>query len=196
MRAAQAGDALQVRGDVVRVTRQVAYVRVDRRATPTASSSRRRRAPACSAAATRDRRPRDPHGRGRRRRARPRPPQQTDPLRVGARDRRVRGRLPALRLAPDASHGNLRDGPPQRQGHRLGREVPRHLLGARDPAPVPARRLVHGVHEHLLRDDPLRDAAAGPRVDVPAGAGALRTVAQHPDHHVRAGVPDVLRSTR
>ena len=27
MRAAQAGDALQVRGDVVRVTRQVAYVR-------------------------------------------------------------------------------------------------------------------------------------------------------------------------
>ena len=34
------------------------------------------------------------------------------------------------------------------------------------------------------------------RVDVPARTGALRPVAQHADHHVRAGVPDVRASTR
>ncbi len=79
-----------------------------------------------------------------------------------------------------------------RQAGRRHRTVLRHLPGAPHPAGVPRLAPVHLVLEHLLRDDPLRDAGDRARRDVPQDAGALRAVAQHAAVHARVRAHRVL----
>ena len=79
-----------------------------------------------------------------------------------------------------------------REAGRRHRAVLRHLPGAPHPAGVPGLAPVHLVLEHLLRDDPLRDAGHRARRDVPQDAGALRPVAQRAAVHARVRAHRVL----
>ena len=81
--------------------------------------------------------------------------------------RRHRHLLPLRHAARRRSSGTAARRAAPREADRRRRAVPRDLPGAPHPAGVPRLAPVHLVLEHLLRDDPLRDAGRRARRDVP-----------------------------